>query len=374
MKQCFLLLLAFALLANSLRIPLKKISKGPSKYAGKIIPQPDPSLVRTGAPLDPFKNYDDSEYIGSITIGTPGQPFNVVFDTGSSNLWVAGVTCNDAGCQGMHKYDPSKSRTYVANGEGLSIQYGTGSMDGYLDQDSVGVAGLNVKNVTFGQATSLAPFFAGQPMDGILGLAYSAIAADSVTPVFDLMMSQNLVPQPIFSVFLDSTPGDSKSSILFGASDPSYYTGSITWVPVIAELYYVISLDDVIVGGAHPGSCNGWFSYCKAIVDTGTSLIVAPTAAFNELSAAIGTVNADCSNINSLPTIKLSFNSNAVQLELPPSVYVINDPPGQCQLGIAGADGLPLWILGDTFIRNYYTIFDRGQNRLGFAKSRRPTN
>lgn len=55
-------------------------------------------------------------------------------------------------------------------------------------------------------------------MDGILGLAFPAIAADYVTPVFDTMIAQNLVSQPIFGVFLDSTPGDSESSIDFGKS------------------------------------------------------------------------------------------------------------------------------------------------------------
>jgi len=220
----------------------------------------------------------------------------------------------------------------------------------------------------------LLTFFNGQPLDGILGLAWPVIAADSVTPVFDVMIAQGLVPKPIFSVYLDSTPGDSQSAIFFGETDPNYYTGSFTWVPVILPSYWLISLDDVIVNGAHPGSCNGWVSYCKAIVDTGTSLIITPTAAFNTLSSAIGTVKPDCSNINSLPNITFSFNSLADNLVLPPSIYVIKDPQEGCQLGIQGADGLPFWILGDTFMRNYYTVFDRGQNRVGFAQSKSPKN
>jgi hypothetical protein len=88
------------------------------------------------------------------------------------------------------------------------------------------------------------------------------------------------------------------------------------------------------------------------------------------LTAAIGTVNADCSNINSLPPIDFKLKGNTYRL--PASTYVISadfDGSGQatCQLGIQGSDGLPFWILGDTFIRQFYTIFDRGQNQIGFA-------
>lgn len=66
-------------------------------------------------------------------------------------------------------------------------------MDGVLDQDVAELAGLTLRNITFGEATSLADFFQGQPLDGILGLAYPSIAADSVVPVFDAMMKQRLL-------------------------------------------------------------------------------------------------------------------------------------------------------------------------------------
>jgi len=315
-------------------------------------------------------------YVGTVSIGTPPQNFLVIYDTGSSNLWVPGVKCTDKGCSGKNTYDSSKSPSYVANGESISIQYGTGSMDGILDEDTVVLAGLVAKQVTFGEATSLADFFAEQPFDGILGLAYPDIAADYVTPVFDVIMKNNLVPKNFFSVYLDSTLNDTSSEIIFGALDPNHFIPPITFVPVVSLLgfytYWLINLNEVSTsnGGSNIGGCNGFFN-CKAIVDTGTSLLIAPTAAFNALNQQIGTINPDCSNVNSKPTITLKLDNN-FQLKLTPQYYILNETQadGGCQLGISGADGLPFWILGDTVIRQYYTVFDRDQNRVGFALSR----
>lgn len=349
---------------GTLRIPLQR--PAPEVHARQLMTK----LARSedcaqGAqnPVTCFKNTQDSMFTGNITIGTPAQEFTVVFDTGSANLWVPSVRCTDAGCTGKQKYNAASSSTSVPNGRSISIQYGTGSMTGTLVQDNVNVAGLVLKNATFAQADTLAQFFDGVPMSGILGLGYPAIAEDGVLPIFDQMMKDRLLAHNVFSMYLDSTSGDSQSFVMFGGSDNKYYTGPFTYTPVTSQTYWSISVQDFSVGGSALNVCGG--SGCNSIVDSGTSLLVGPSAVINPVISAIGSVSSDCSNKASLPDIAVKISGT--DFKLPASDYVIQ-VGSQCMLGIQATDSIPLTILGDTFIRGYYTVFDRVQNRVGFAQ------
>jgi len=289
-----------------------------------------------------------------------------VFDTGSSNLWVPSTSCNDAGCEGKSKYNSAASSSYKANGKGITIQYGTGSMSGILDQDTVNLDGTSISSYTFGAATQLANFFEGQPMDGILGLAYPSIAADSVQPVFDAMIAQGLVSNPVFGVYLDSSNGNSGSQIQFGGTDSSLYSGSFIYTPVTQQTYWSVEIEGFAVGSSTVACSSG----CNGIVDTGTSLLVGPYAGISAILNALN-IASDCSNYDSLPD--LSITLNGVKLTLTAAIYV-EKAGGQCAPLIQGALGTPMYILGDTVIRGFYLEFDRGNNRVGFAELASGTN
>ncbi|NWV29863.1 CATD protein, partial [Origma solitaria] len=328
-----------------------------------------------------LKNYMDAQYYGLIGIGTPPQNFTVIFDTGSSNLWVPSVHCSmlDIACMLHHKYDSSKSSSYVKNGTKFAIRYGTGSLSGYLSEDTVTLGNLEIQHQVFGEATKQPGMtFIAAKFDGILGLGYQLISVDNVTPVFDNIILQKLIKKNIFSFYLnrdpDSEPG---GELLLGGTDPKYYKGEFHWMNVTRKAYWQIHMDSVDVANSVK-VCDGG---CEAIVDTGTSLITGPTKDVKKIQAAIGAKPImkgeyviPCEKVPTLPIVTMTLGGK--RYDLTGEQYVLKvSSAGQtiCMSGFSSLDipppGGPLWILGDVFIGPYYSVFDRDHNRVGFATS-----
>jgi len=369
----FLFLCAVTICAGEIkRIKLQKMKslRHRLREAGFIVPTTTRRYVCAGVGQVPLTDYLDAEYYGPITIGTPGQDFIVIFDTGSSNLWVPSKNCSsdNTACQTHNQYDSSSSSTYVANGTDFAINYVSGSLSGYLSQDTVTIGGIAVPSQTFAEAVEEpGTTYVNVPFDGILGMGYSSIATDHSVPLFNNMFTQGLVAQNMFSFYLNGNQTSGLGGeLILGGTDPTYYTGNIPYVNVSKQGYWQFLMDKLVVSGDNTTFCSGG---CQVIADTGTSNIIGPTAEVKEINSLIGANSGGQVNCSEtvFPTITLTING--VDFPLEGSDYIV--PQGtHCYTGFSGADeGGIDWILGDVFLAAYYSVYDFGNNTVGFARA-----
>jgi cathepsin D len=328
-----------------------------------------------------LNNYLDAQYYGEISVGTPAQKFEVVFDTGSSNLWVPSKKCSwtCVACFLHNRYDQTKSSTYKKNDTAFEIHYGSGSMKGFCSVDKVCIGDLCAENQIFAEATDLPGVtFVAAKFDGILGLGYPTIAVNKINPVFNTLVDQGKV-DPLFAFYFNRDPeGAVGGEITFGGMDPAHYQGEISWMPVTRQAYWQFKVDGLKSGSTTLG-CDGG---CQMIADTGTSLITGPVAEIEKIQTFIGAKPflhgeylIDCGKIPTLPAI--SFVINGKEFTLKGEDYVMKitqQGVTQCISGFMGLDipppGGPLWILGDVFLGRFYSVYDFANNRVGFADSK----
>ena len=326
-----------------------------------------------------LKNIKNTQYVGTIGIGTPPQDIHVIFDTGSANLWVTSSLCKSDACSMHESYDHEKSSTYTANGEEVSVRFGTGDIEGMLSADDFHVGPMLVKSQTFGEITvENGNVFATSHFAGIAGLAFPALSAYSHTPVFDNVMKQGLLASNMFAFYYSRLPRQ-ESALFFGGPDPEFYTGKITWIPVMRQFYWEIRLQDIFVGDTPLHLCDKGGTYttdeygCKIVLDTGTSLIAGPSDAISSLLEKLDVTNK-CNNLKSLPRLALKVGGTKFYME--PEDYVLGGEeddddckPAFMPLDVPPPRG-PLFILGDAFMRKFYTVFDRAEDRVGIAVAR----
>uniref|UniRef100_A0A3Q3JES5 Peptidase A1 domain-containing protein n=1 Tax=Monopterus albus TaxID=43700 RepID=A0A3Q3JES5_MONAL len=349
----------------------------------QCFPDGTPSL-RLGRSRERLYNFMDAQYFGVISLGTPEQNFSVVFDTGSADLWVPSMYCISPACV-LHKHFRAfESTSFRLDGRMFGIHYGSGHLMGIMSRDTLKIAGLTIKNQEFGESIyEPGDTFLMARFDGVLGMAYPSLSENLDKPVFDNMMAQKMVDEPVFSLYLSrkTNNGSLEGELLLGGIDESLYEGPINWLPVTVKSYWQIKMDSVAVQGVNTFCLHG----CQAIVDTGTSLITGPTSDILTLQQLIGATPTstgefliDCARLSSLPQV--TFVLGGREYSLTAEHYIRKEVLGDREfcfsgfqaVGIASTEA-PLWILGDVFLRQYYSIFDRGQDRVGFALVRHTT-
>ncbi|KYN34843.1 Lysosomal aspartic protease [Trachymyrmex septentrionalis] len=364
-----------------LRIPLynihsiQKSLRGSDIHRRQITLAPNIGIVRQ--PL--FNDYNSAYYV-IISIGTPPQKFKVQIDTGSSNLWVPSKKCRLT-CSSHNRYDNKKSSTYTPNNIPFNIPYTRGSVYGYLSTDVVNFAGFDVQYQTFGEAlTKSGSNFARSKFDGILGMGYLEISSEGMTPVFINMIEQGLVELPVFSIYINRNPLYSTSGeLILGGSNSARYEDEFTYVNVTHKGYWQFTIDKVQIGSSIVCE-NG----CQAVIDTSTSDLIGPSwdiAVINELIGAIAfndetiiinsKLKVDCDQISNLPNIDFVIGGKIFSLTSKDYIFKNKQNEMEC-ISFFQTNYVenPIWILGNIFLRRYYTEFDMGHHRMGFAPAK----
>ncbi|KAJ1978066.1 hypothetical protein H4R35_002053 [Dimargaris xerosporica] len=312
---------------------------------------------------------------GQVNIGTPPQPFTVVFDTGSADLWIPSGQCVASACQAKQRYYGPASRDYQMGIEPFAVLYGSGFVSGIQSQDTVTMgAALRLTNHTFGEAIDLSPFFTKVPFDGVVGLAFSSLPQTTSETMVDHMVRQHQIERAVFAFALGLGPAGNAGQVTFGGTLPSAYIGPIRYLDVISSLYWEMTLDRVSVHASNSPQVDVPIEATSAAVDTGTTFILMSQADALAINTRIGAkprrnnssvFDISC-DIRHLPTVTLWLGDMA--FGLPPDAYVRHSKDGVCTTGFSGGNFDTMWVLGITFLKYYYSVFDAERRQVGLAR------
>jgi cathepsin D len=391
-----------------------KVMSMPWDWRGRHLQSSNESVAYIG-----LSNCHLSLYSGEISIGTPPQSFRVDFDTGSSDLWVPSTKC-DASCDAFpswRKYNESASSSSQSVPQSsFQVQYASGGdVTGDAVQDILRLSDTVSVEQIFGQATSLRNWTTCATEEGIFGMGSSLLSSHKhPSPISNL---QHVLRDPLFSLYLDDTvddyppvissptldtygnaqgsasqPTGAHSELIFGAVNGKHYSGCLSWHDLgPATGFWSVNLD-----GVQFGSQDVTMVPATAIVDSGSTLVIGPTADIGLIAEMSGAtcLAPDATGVNlsqvsctdpagfyiaqvgcgqTVPTLDFIIDGKTYSLTTEDLVvdYRIGTQDTcvlRLQSGLQGtSDGSPLWILGDVFFHEYYAAFDFGNNRIGFA-------
>ncbi|OCH89493.1 acid protease [Obba rivulosa] len=341
------------------------------------------ALEPVNVPLADFFINIDLQWFGNISVGTPPQTISVVFDTGSFTLEFVSTECG-APCAGQVVFDPSKSSTFIQGNEIGELDFATGvGVDPVINNDyvlterngfdTVSVGGLTVKNQSlFTIINQTAPFDI-DPFSGILGMGCTSSA-----------LAERLIKEGLPALFgiLLTPKAVGHAELTLGGFDESKFIGPLTFAPLSAEADDQWALDSPSI--TVNGRTTPLLASNRSIIfDSGTSNIVFDqntTEAMNALispdikpfAAEPGAYGIACDKIPELKAeIDFAFigeGGKVFHLKIPTSelnVGPFKSDPTICQTLINTFPDLEL--VGGSLLKHYYSVWDIGGQRMGFA-------
>ncbi|CAG8440486.1 5085_t:CDS:10 [Ambispora leptoticha] len=352
--------------------------------------------------------FSSGTFYSPIQVGNPPQKFHVQFDTGSAELWLPSIECKSAVCQSRGLFDPFKSSTCIMERHSLwDIEYADGDKaEGYYVQDTIWIGGAKADNQTFGLALTESDGWKDQEkIDGVFGLGFSFNNADihiPVTPI-ETLFNQYQISKRVFAVYFQQ-PNSKHGEYTFGGIDRTQYNGKINWVHLSKHIDtdWIIPIDELIL---YPSSIAAYFPVDSfdyqseddqngvyigsghALIDTGTTSIILPSAIVHEFHTSIPQARYDGeTNLWAFPCsfkesdgiaatvvlAKREFNVpwkkvvGEVSWKKEEMAGVIDEDYCESWVNAMDEDDNE-WILGAAFLTTTYTVFDMDSKKIGFA-------
>jgi hypothetical protein len=336
---------------------------------------------------------EETLYFCNVTLGTPAQNVRLSLDTGSSDLWcntASSTLCSGKGdnCATSGTYDANSSSTYEYISSDFNISYadGSGAAGDYVT-DTISIGGATLKSFQFGIG------YSSDSTEGVLGLGYPINEAEvgraRTSPYANLpkaMVDDKLINSNAYSLWLNDLDANT-GSILFGGVDSDKYIGDLETLPILrvdgeyAE--FLITLTGVAFdNGSTDKKYNSSDLPAAVLLDSGSSLTYLPDSIVEDIyddvgvtyDTASGAGYVPCSYMNDDKNFTFTFSSPSISVSMSEMVLeagtgsTYNDGTSACVFGIAPA-GTSTVVLGDTFLRSAYVVYDIANNEISLAQT-----
>ncbi|POS83292.1 hypothetical protein EPUL_006316, partial [Erysiphe pulchra] len=349
-------------------------------------------LRRRGAVKGDLDN-KDTLYLFNVSLGTPPQTIRLHLDTGSSDLWVntpKSELCSKGlrPCTSTGMYSANASSTYELVASDFNISYVDGSgAEGDYATDVLKLGGKSIEKFQFGIG------YKSSSPQGILGIGYAInevqVGRAGKRPYLNLplrMVSDGLIKSTAYSLWLNDLDA-STGNVLFGGVDTAQYIGQLQTLPIqrVGGVYseFLITMTGLSIGKNIVAT-----DLAQAVLlDSGSSLSYLPNAlteAIYKLMGAKydeneGAAYVPCAYAQSPLTIDFAFSGPVIKVDMSELVIPVTgindqgpvsftDGTPACLFGIAPA-GSGSSVLGDTFIRSAYLVYDLENNEISIAQT-----